>query len=153
VFPDYKGARYVLSDCWRDREHPEIHEAVRSLLKKMNIEVTELKRNRENADFCGTLHFETELYRDEVPSFDHISHFGRETAKKLMEEKVSQLHGMAVITACCRCYKGIIAGGGHPVHMMSLLAGSDETRIRAVEENTAEIMKKPDPRYAMKNKQ
>lgn len=37
VFPDYAGIEYVLIDCWRDREHPEIHSAVRSLLNKMNI--------------------------------------------------------------------------------------------------------------------
>lgn len=151
VFPDYAGIEYVLIDCWRDREHPEIHSAVRSLLKKMNIRVTEPEKNRENTDFCGTLHFETELYRDEVTSFDHLSHFGKEMEKKLMEEKVSQLRGMSAITYCCRCYKGIITGGGHPVHLMSLLAGSDENHLKETEEKTIEIMKKPDPRYAMKN--
>lgn len=36
-----------LQDCWRDRNHPEIHQAVRSLLK-MNIEVLEIEKNKEN---------------------------------------------------------------------------------------------------------
>ncbi|MBQ7992201.1 MAG: hypothetical protein IJ252_04140 [Solobacterium sp.] len=69
-----------------------------------------------------------------------------------MEEKASQLRGMSAITYCCRCCKGIIIGGGHPFHLMSLLAGSDENHLDGVEERTVEIMKKPDPRYAMKNK-
>ena len=34
--PDYSGLTVSIQDCWRDREHPEIHEAVRSLLKKID---------------------------------------------------------------------------------------------------------------------
>ncbi len=56
--PDYSGLRVNLQDCWRDHAHPEIHEAVRSLLHKMHVEVVELDRNREKADFCGNLHAE-----------------------------------------------------------------------------------------------
>ncbi|MDO4520104.1 MAG: hypothetical protein Q4B44_00520 [Erysipelotrichaceae bacterium] len=150
-FPSYDGREYVLLDCWRDREHPEIHSAVRNLLAKMNVRFTELPKNRENTDFCGTLHFETELYKDEVTSFDHISHFGKKMEKKLMEEKVSQLCGMPVITYCCRCYKGIITGGGRPVHLLTLLAGCSDEKIAEIQNRTIEIMSRPDPRYAMKN--
>ena len=32
VLPDYFGMKFVIQDCWRDRKHPEIHQAVRSLL-------------------------------------------------------------------------------------------------------------------------
>ena len=39
--------KMYLQDCWRDRNHPEIHQAVRSLLKKMNIEVLEIEKNKE----------------------------------------------------------------------------------------------------------
>lgn len=35
--------KMYLQDCFRDRNHPEVHQAVRSLLKKMNIEVIEMK--------------------------------------------------------------------------------------------------------------
>lgn len=152
IFPQYSGEEYVILDCWRDREHPEIHKAVRSLLEKMNIRYIELPHNRENSDFCGTLHFETELYRNEVPSFDHVSHFGKEMERKLMEEKVSQLGGRPVITYCARCYKGILAGGGHPVHLMTLLTSNDPECFRRTEEKTRDIMSRPDPRYALKNR-
>ena len=59
-FPDYHHTKMVLQDCWRDREHPEIHAAVREILKRMHIEIVEMKYNRENAKFCGTLHYETD---------------------------------------------------------------------------------------------
>jgi Fe-S oxidoreductase len=103
VFPDYSGMKFVIQDCWRDREHPEIHQAVRSLLNKMHIEYIEIPKSRENSDYCGTLHFETEKYKNEIPSFDHLSHYGEEMIQKLMEEKASQMNGLPVITCCARC--------------------------------------------------
>ena len=51
-FPDYHGQKMYLQDCYRDRKHPEVHQAVRSLLKKMNIEVIEIEKNKENSIFC-----------------------------------------------------------------------------------------------------
>ena len=45
VLPDYSGMKFVIQDCWRDREHPEIHKAIRSLLAKMHIEYVELPKN------------------------------------------------------------------------------------------------------------
>ena len=31
-WPDYKGLTVNIQDCWRDREHPEIFQGVRSVL-------------------------------------------------------------------------------------------------------------------------
>ena len=153
VFPDYSGMHFVIQDCWRDREHPEIHRAVRSLLDKMHIAYTELPLSREHSDYCGTLHFETVQYKDDIPSFDHLSHNGKEMCRKLMEEKAAQLNGIPVITCCARCYKGFIEGGAHPVHLMTLITGNYIGREKELEERTIEIMQKPDPRYAMRPKQ
>ena len=44
-FPNLNGQKFYVQDCWRDRNHPEIHEAVRSLLKKMHAEVIEIEDN------------------------------------------------------------------------------------------------------------
>ena len=59
-FPNLNGQEFYVQDCWRDRNHPEIHEAVRSLLKKMHAEVIEIEHNREKSIFCGNLHYETD---------------------------------------------------------------------------------------------
>lgn len=152
VLPDYSGMKCMLQDCWRDREHPEIHRAVRNLLDKMHVEYYEFPHAKENSDYCGTLHFETELYRDQVTSFDHLSHNPKELTKKMMEEKVSQLNGLKVICCCARCYKGIILGGGHPVHLMTLLMDQYRGKEMDVVNRTIEIMKKPDPRYKLMQK-
>lgn len=78
-FPDYHGQKMYLQDCWRDRNHPEIHQAVRSLLKKMNIEVLEIEKNKENSIYCGTLHYENKELKD-----NHLSHYSKEIQEKYM---------------------------------------------------------------------
>ena len=51
-FPDYGGERMTLQDCWIAFDRPAAHEAVRSLLRKMNVQVVELPENRESSKFC-----------------------------------------------------------------------------------------------------
>lgn len=123
-FPDYHGMAMTLQDCWRDREHPEIHQAVRSLLKKMKIEVIELPANRKQADFCGRFHCETKEYAQQRSQFDpqiHLDHLPDNLYEKIMTEHVKQYPTECVICYCNTCYKGIAAGGGHPVHLAQLL--------------------------------
>ena len=52
-FPDYHGERMTIQDCLRAYEKRNVQNAIRSLLRKMNINVVELENNFEKADFCG----------------------------------------------------------------------------------------------------
>ena len=54
AFPDYRGMRVTLQDCWRTRDRRAEQDAVRSLLEKMHISYVEAEKNREAADFCGS---------------------------------------------------------------------------------------------------
>ncbi len=150
VFPDYSGMKFIIQDCWRDREHPEIHKAVRSLLSKMHIEYLEIPKSREDSDYCGTLHFETEKYRNDIPSFDHLSHYGDEMTKKLMEEKASQMNGIPVITCCARCCKGLVLGGADAIHLTWLLSDAYRGREQELHNRIIAINSRPDPRYKQK---
>lgn len=80
-FPNLNGQKFYVQDCWRDRNHPEIHEAVRSLLKKMHAEVIEIEHNREKSIFCGNLHYETDDPRlknyPNTPLYRLLSQIGR----------------------------------------------------------------------------
>ena len=57
-WPDYSGLTVQVQDCWRDREHPEVFDAVRQALARMHITVSEMEENREKSVFCGNLHME-----------------------------------------------------------------------------------------------
>ena len=112
----YHGQKMYLQDCFRDRNHPEVHQAVRSLLKKMNIEVIEMKNNKDNSIFCGTLHYESKALDD-----THLSHYPKDVQEKYMQEYVQQFDNKKIICVCNRCLKGILLGKGNGVHLLELL--------------------------------
>ena len=53
-FPDYKGERITLQDCYRAKAKEAEKEAVRSVLRKMNVETVELPGTEEEINFDGS---------------------------------------------------------------------------------------------------
>ena len=127
-WPDYHGLVVNVQDCWRDRAHPEIFDAVRSTLKKMGVTILELEENREKSTFCGNLHFEPK--RPENIDFlaKHpgipLYQFSEEEQRRLMAEQVETYTAPLTVTYCNRCTSGIILGGGKGVHLMELCMGT-----------------------------
>lgn len=128
VWPDYTGLCVNVVDCYRDRNHPEIHEAVREALKRMHVQVKEIPLNREKSIFCGTLHYEPQseelkqllLTQGNIP----ISKMDKEIQIQLMKEAVSQYECDITVAYCNRCIKGIALGGGKAVHLLELATGT-----------------------------
>ncbi len=127
-WPDYSGFTATIQDCWRDRTHPEIFDAVRSVLHKMRVTVIEMEENRENSVFCGNLHFEPrkpehiELlarYPD-TPLFQ----LPEDVQATLMSDQVEKLPCEWAVCYCNRCVKGITMGGGKAVHLLELAMGT-----------------------------
>ena len=52
-FPDYHGEKMTIQDCWLAVEKRHVQDAIRSLMRKMNIDVVELAENHEKTRFCG----------------------------------------------------------------------------------------------------
>lgn len=123
--PVYTGLTVSVQDCWRDREHPEIHQAVRSLLKKMGVEAKELEENRERSGYCGSLHFAPK--RPEAAALVNarpgtpLWQFPEEEQKVIFAEQLEKHGGLPVLCYCNRCRQGIEAAGGKAVHLMELL--------------------------------
>ena len=98
--PDYSGVCVTVQDCWRLRDRSAIHEAVRSLLSKMNLRFQELPANREKADFCGK-----SLYRPQVARNPQLApkHY-RENAAGLFESHTEE-EQMRLMREYCRRYE------------------------------------------------
>ncbi len=123
-WPDYTGLTAHVQDCWRDREHPEIFDAVRSVLQKMNITVVELEEKRDHSVFCGNLHFEPKKPENrrlmaQYPGLP-IYEMPEEVQAALMREQVEKYTCPLVVCYCNRCVKGVTAGGGKAVHLLEL---------------------------------
>lgn len=59
---DYPELSLRIQDCWQQYDNCAEQDAVRELLRRMNIEVVEIAENREHTRFCGT-----SLYRPAPP--------------------------------------------------------------------------------------
>lgn len=127
-WPDYQGLVVNVQDCWRDRAHPEIFDAVRSVLGKMGVTVLELAENRERSTFCGNLHFEPKLPENQELLTQHpgvpLYQLSQEEQRQLMAEQVSSYTAPLTVAYCNRCTAGILLGGGKGVHLMELCMGT-----------------------------
>ena len=127
-WPDYTGLTVTVQDCWRDRAHPEIFNAVRSVLRKMGVAVVEMSENREHSRFCGNLHFEPKgreaLERLQAYGEKPLYELPEEVQRLLMREQVEKLPCDLAVTYCNRCKAGILLGGGKAVHLLELAMGT-----------------------------
>lgn len=127
-WPDYSALTVNFQDCWRDREHPEIADAVRSVLGKMGVKIVEMDENREKSVYCGNLHFEPRKPENlallaqypDTPLFK----LPDEVQVALMREQLEKYTCPLVVTACNRCTWGVKAAGGNAVHLVELVMGT-----------------------------
>lgn len=128
-FPDYSGLKVTIQDCWRMRDRSATHDAVRSILSKMNIEYIELPMSREKADFCGTSLYRPQVERNPklAPKHykDHIDglflpHTEKEQMQ-LMQEYCKTYKTETIVCYCHYCLEGLLAGGVDGKHIAELL--------------------------------
>lgn len=107
-FPDYSGLKISVHDPCPIREKPQVHQAVRNLLKKMNIEVAETKNNGTHSICCGD---------------DYYPKLPLEQIHQKMKTRADSMPCDDVCVYCVSCIKSIYIGGKKPRHLMDLLMG------------------------------
>jgi len=128
-YPDHKGRLITLQDCWRIYDHPDQHDAIRSLLTAMNMEVVELEQNREKATFCGP-----SLYEPLPADYDKYAPVrfvkeaeglfirrSEEEKQALMESHCKEMVTDNVVGYCLACVKGLTMGGKSAWHLAELV--------------------------------
>jgi Fe-S oxidoreductase len=107
-FPRYEGLTLSVHDPCPVRQRPQVHQAVRSLLKKMNIEVMETEHRGAHSICCGN---------DFYPSLPV------ETVHQRMKERADSMPCQEVCVYCVSCIKSMYIGGKTPRHLMDLVMG------------------------------
>jgi len=105
-FPDYHGAPMTILDACPTREQEKIHIAIRKLLARMNISLTEPKNTGRKGSCCGD------------------SFYGILPVEKVMEQMVKRASEMPleeVVVYCVSCIKSIHIGGKKPRYLIDLL--------------------------------
>lgn len=126
-WPDYGGVRMTVQDCWRIRDHRAMQEAIRRILKRMNIEAVEIPQSYEATDFCGATRFQVPSPRYEKLCPKRLVEGGDfhpkppEEQQRLMEENGKRYETETVICYCTGCMTGVEMGGHKAVHLLDLI--------------------------------
>jgi Fe-S oxidoreductase len=107
-WPDYGGAKMAVLDACPTRDQDRVHEAVRTVLKKMNIVPVEPAATRTKGICCGDSFFGL-IPVDEV--------------KEQMVRRAADMPADDVAVYCVSCVKALHIGGKRPRHLVDLVFG------------------------------
>lgn len=107
-YPDYEGLRLSVHDACPIREKPQVHQAVRNLLRKMHIEVVETEFSGTRSICCGD---------DFYPSLPV------EQVHQRMKQRAASMPCEEVCVYCVSCIKSMHIGGKKPRYLIDLLTG------------------------------
>ncbi len=105
-YPDYAGMEMTIHDACPVRTKPQVHQAVRILLNRMNIEVVESEYHGVRSICCGD-DFYPSLPVDEV--------------NRKMKDRAESLPVDDVCVYCVSCIKAMKIGGKKPRYLLDLL--------------------------------
>jgi Fe-S oxidoreductase len=112
VFPDYHGQRMAISDCHLAKDRRNVSEAVRSLMKKMNIEIVELEHNFEQADHCAS---------QEIVGYHRDSPMSAEEQREYFTNRYKDVPADTIVSYCKYCNEGVGMSHKFPKHILELL--------------------------------
>ena len=115
--PDYQGKTMTIQDACPVRNQNSQHDALRELLQRMNVRVTEAQKNREAVKCCG------DKYYGYLPV---------EEVKEKMKERANTLPEEDVVAYCVSCIKALAIGGKTPHHIFDLVF-SKETKTGEID--------------------
>lgn len=105
-FNDYTGLTMSIHDACPIRNKPQVHQAIRSLLKKMNIEIVEAKFHGKYSRCCGD---------------DFYNKIPLEQVHDKMKQRASSMPLDDVCVYCVSCIKSMHIGGKKPHYIIDLL--------------------------------
>lgn len=116
-FPDYRGRSMSIIDACPTRDQEKIHDAIRALLKMMNINLVEPKNTRTKSTCCG------DSFYGLIPV---------EEVKELMVKRTSEMPENDVVVYCISCAKAVYNGGKNSRYLVDLLF-NEETLPRTLD--------------------
>lgn len=109
-FPDYEGKKMTILDACPTRDQERVHNAIRTLLGKMNITVVEPAKTRTKGTCCG------DSFYGVLPV---------EQVKEQMKKRASEMPAEDVVVYCVSCCNAMHIGGKKPRYLVDLLLGED----------------------------
>jgi Fe-S oxidoreductase len=111
-FPNYRGMKISILDACPTREDENVHEAIRTLLTRMNIQLVEPSKTRTKGSCCG------DSFYGLIPV---------EQVKEQMKKRASEMPEDDVVVYCVSCVNSMLIGGKAPHYLVDLLF-NEETK-------------------------
>jgi Fe-S oxidoreductase len=105
-FPDYNGKTMSIMDACPTRDKEKVQTAIRTIIRKMNINLVEPKHTGAKSICCG------DSFYDLIPT---------EKVKEQMKKRTSEMPAEDVIVYCVSCIKSVYIGGKKPKYLVDLL--------------------------------
>jgi len=128
VFPNHRGRTMTIQDCWRLPHETNLHNAIRNLLKKVDVEMIELENNRDRSDFCGSFLYNSEAkkYADwstRIADYQHhlFQSYTEEEVIEKMRNHANLITTDEVVCYCGACRDGLIIGEKSVCHLIELV--------------------------------
>lgn len=107
-FPDYKHRTMTIIDACPTRDQDKVHDSIRKLLLRMNINLIEPEKTRNKSTCCGDSFYGT------LPI---------EKVKEQMKKKANELPLNDVVVYCVSCSCSVLNGDKVPHYLPDLLFG------------------------------
>lgn len=128
-WPDYQGKKMVIQDCWRAKKKTSLQMSIRSLMKKMNMEIIELEDNYDQSEFCGTFRYNEMIGANKkiAPHYfidymrPHLQICDLDTQKRLLQDHAKKYLDYPVVCYCNACLRGINETKTQGFHILELL--------------------------------
>lgn len=108
VLPSYDGLEVSIHDSCSFRQKPQVHTAVRNILKKMNIKIFESQFSGTNSICCGD---------------NFYSHIPNEKVEEFQKKRAAQMPCDNVVVYCIGCVRSMTVGGKQPLYLPDLIFG------------------------------
>jgi hypothetical protein len=105
-YPDYQKQKMTIIDACPTRDKKIIHKAIRKIISRMNIELTEPKNTGTKSTCCG------DSFYGEISV---------EKVKNQMIKKAAELAFNDVVVYCVSCSKSMFIGNKQPRYLIDLL--------------------------------
>ena len=125
-FPDYQGIEMTIHDTCTARQDDFYLDTVRTLLKRMNINIVESQYSRKKGICCGQV-FYNKLPLDQV--------------EERMKVRANQMIKEDVVVYCPSCIQSLAVGGKRPHFILDLLFNEETVYKDANIENWRNSLK------------
>lgn len=131
--PSYPGKTVTVQDCGRSYDRRDVQDAVRTLLRRMEIEVVEAPDAFDKTTYCGAAFlgaapeqdagFAPRRYVEDAAKRGIFVPHSAEEIEVALKKHVEELPTKDVVCYCTACDAGLVAGGAHPVNIIELITG------------------------------